>query len=117
MLEEITIPDATIRDEKYVVFKRSDLADLREYFKRNRNFAPHLDAIMEKQLDDAVVIRTQDIFAGPALHGYAAALAIAVRVWSFAPGHEREVASLQSIADYFHERAVEADEGPRKIPD
>lgn len=97
-------------DEKYIVFKRSEF-DL--VFRRSdRN---ELEAIA---LPDAVVIRTQDIFAGPALHVYASSMAITVATrtnWSLADEN------LQSIADYFYERANEADEaranGAAKLPD
>jgi hypothetical protein len=94
-----------IRDEKYIVFKRDDWNQ-----SRSAGGAP------AQEVTDAVVIRTQDIFAGPALHGYAAAISIATKILT-EDGWPETAGRLQAIADYFHERAVEADEGPRKIPD
>lgn len=80
-------------------------------------------ALHECALHDAVVIRTGDVFAGPALHGYAASIGVTISVlkdviW---PGRSPQAESLQPIADYLSERAVEADEiaaaGNAHLPD
>jgi hypothetical protein len=64
-------------------------------------------------VDDAVVIRKQDMFAGPALHGYAASISIAAKLTSDLD----EANNLQRTADYFHEQALDADAHVGKIPD
>lgn len=99
-------------DNKYIVFKRDQFFEMMGGFlpKGDIDCAPiaaeMVAASLVYSLDDAVVIRTQDPFAGPALHGYAAGIALFVRLG--APDEDAQ--RLQSIADYFHERAVEADE-------
>jgi hypothetical protein len=81
-------------------------------------------------LPDAVVIRRQDLFAGPALHSYAAAISIAVKLSrdnGIAKQGNRTVDEvlddaasirhMQGVADYFHEQALLADEEGWKTPD
>lgn len=104
-----------VKDDKYIVFKRDEYA---RWFHVVQKAAANYDVDLPRYLPDAVVIRTQDVFAGPALHGYAAALSIAIHVLKNIPVHDPDqVQDLQDIADYFHLRAVEADDGPRKLPD
>lgn len=78
-------------------------------------------------LTDAVVIRTQDVFAGPALHAYYSAISLVIKgmVETYGTPNESSNAAtilkgLRSAADYLHERAVEADEhaqaGDAKFP-
>lgn len=91
-----------MQDDKYVVFKKDvwegtmecDLPDL-------------------QPLDDAVVIRTQDLFAGPALWVYAHVLGLAAKTQSDPEVGKR----LGEIADYFSLRATEAGERLGKVPD
>lgn len=118
-------------DFKYIVFNRNDFYEmmgalaLPPYY--DNNLQPTLggdvDCAMVAQhivrqaeaheLDDAVVIRRQDLFAGPALHTYASAIAITVRT-----NTDKEAAKpLQRTADYFHRQAVLADEEGWKLPD
>jgi hypothetical protein len=68
----IIATDALVRDDKYIVFKRDEFND----------WALGLITVAPRpaSLDDAVVIRTQDVFAGPALHTYAAGINIAIRI-------------------------------------
>lgn len=114
-------------DFKYIVFKREDFYEmmgelgLPPYF--DNNLQPTLGADVDcamvaqhivkqaeaHELDDAVVIRRQDLFAGPALHSYASSIAIASKL-----SDERK---LQPIADYFHRQAVLADAEGWKLPD
>lgn len=88
-----------MKDEKYMVVKRQDVS------------SSTATATFRKIdiLDDAVVIRTGDVFAGPALHSYAANIQVAVNILA---QHRPDVdlAGMRAAADYFHERAVEADE-------
>lgn len=89
-----------VADEKFIVFKRNeweawaDEAGHRSY---------------PEDLADAVVIRTRDAFAGPALHSYAASIGVAARVISKA-GRMGLAKDMLAIGDYFHARACEADE-------
>lgn len=87
---------AEVRDEKYVVFKREEWENYE-----------HEAAPLPVPIEDAVVIRRQDRFAGPALHAYAACIAMVAA----------EKPELMPVADYFHEQAVLADEEGRKLPD
>lgn len=72
---------------------------------------------------DAVVIRRQDLFAGPALNAYSHAIGVALSVMKNvlrshgieAPG--AIVDELQNSADYFHEQAEVAHEEGYKLPD
>lgn len=108
----IIATDALMHDDKYIVFKRDEFS---VYNYENGDC---------DEVADAVVIRTQDVFAGPALHTYAAGINIAIRIAGDligdggmdGPGWEQQ-RRLVRIADYFHRRAVEADDGLRKIPD
>lgn len=85
-------------DDKYIVFKRE------EFFRAVLEDTLPLEQFA---LKDAVVIRRRDHFAGPALHTYAACIAMVATVKP----------ELQRIADYFHEQALEADATDGKFPD
>lgn len=92
--------------EKYVVFKKE------EYENR-------LDP---QPLDDAVVIRRQDIFAPPALDAYANAIQTAIEVMSsgtqnYATIQLSAIEGLRGIADYFSDQAAKAWAEQRKLPD
>lgn len=91
-----------IKDEKYVVFKRSDLAGL--------PFPEHIQAV-----PDAVVMRRQDVFSPPALDAYANGIQVALTICKALFIEPPE--GLQEKADYFHQQAVAAWEADRKIPD
>jgi hypothetical protein len=99
-----------VSDDKYIVFKRDDFDAM--MVPHAMNFATaeqHFQGLTSMALNDAVVIRRQDLFAGPALHSYAAAIAIADRL--------SNDSGLRPIADYFHEQAVLADAEGWKLPD
>lgn len=87
-------------DDKYIVFRNTNS----EYY--------HRDAAIE----DAVVIRRQDVFAGPALHAYGHSIALVAKLLQ-ANGNGHEAVPLQRIADYFHEQALLADAEGYKVPD
>ena len=102
-------------NDKYVVFKRED-------------WEAHLDqpGCMPESLevDDAVVIRRQDVFAPPALDAYAnlitAAIQISQDAAGFIPGVDEELEAtkrMREIADYFHEQAQISYDTFRKLPD
>lgn len=92
---------------KYVVFKKKDYDD---WFKSylNNNIPGKLQPI-----DDAVVIRRQDIFAPPALDTYANSIRVALSISP--PGKINT--NLADTADYFHQQAVLSWNINRKIPD
>lgn len=93
--------------EKYIVFKRADVMTMVP--------ADTALAFMEcaAPIEDAVVIRKQDIFAGPALEVYSAAIRTAIKV--MLPGEDKD--RLLGIADYFHEAAEDAYQTDGKVPD
>lgn len=93
-------------DDKYITYKRKDLAN---YFQSD--VVPW--DMEDIEVKDAVVIRRQDLFASPALAGYAAAIAIAIRLTT-----DADVAKeLMKVADYFQRQSeLAADEG-FKYPD
>lgn len=98
-------------DDKYVVFKREDWEKFSEAYGHE-----DIGLLASQTLQDAVVIRTSDVYAGPALHAYAAMVSMISKTL-------REIVPdladrQQRVADYFHDRATEADEHPRpKYPD
>lgn len=90
-----------MKDDKYVVFKRDQF-----------------DAGVSAPLDDAVVIRLQDVFASAALYTYANTIAVALSVLRTTDGVDRDLlSSLQSTADYFAECAEDAGDYAGKLPD
>lgn len=113
------------RDEKFIVFKREDFYQLMgelalppdmDWMPDDTDCAPLAENIIkrceETKLDDAVVIRTRDIFAGPCLHTYAAMLD-----WGGKIAFDGDMAAdFRKIGDYFADRAMEADNGPNVFP-
>lgn len=99
-------------DNKFVVFNRQRLLAVMPMDDQK--------LYMPLQVDDAVVIRQQDIFAGPALHVYSASINAAIMAIKDRDP-KADCRKLQSIADYFHEQATEADQlagsEAGKIPD
>lgn len=89
---------------KYIVFNREYLLGLLSTGYGFRE--PDYSYLMSKAIDDAVVIRRQDVFAGPALHAYAANIRLAATLLK---GTQQE-GDLLAIASYFHEQATLADE-------
>ena len=100
-----------VGNDKYVVLKREDWDRLYDEIVGRTAFTTANE--IPTPLDDAVVIRRQDFFAGPALHSYAANIGLAAKLSKPSPTSRR----LQTIADYFHEQAVLADEEGKKVPD
>jgi hypothetical protein len=112
-----------LKDDKYIVLKRSEVEQmvlelgLQSIDDPNHPLEWALDALESYALNDAVVIRTGDTFAGPALHSYAHTIALVANMSPDA----RVRHQLQRIADYFADRAREADvqayEETAKLPD
>lgn len=102
-----------IHDGKYFVFKLEEFADWME-----THLTPEQSKSMPSSIGDATVIRAQDIFAAPALHAYANAITISIEVLQQESGGFTPTDHLQAIADYFHDRAVQAEQTEfKKIPD
>lgn len=95
-------------DDKYVVFKK---AEFDEWY--NRVLKDSVPGV-PMALDDAVVIRQQDVFAPPALDVYANGIEVALSLT--ATGGETTT-RLRETADYFHTRAAESWHMKRKLPD
>lgn len=121
----------SIDPDKYIVFKRDEFYDSLDTLHKLVFPSHNRDAMsgsaeerQEKLLDwsgnlhksvlaDAVILRRQDRFTGPALHTYTAMMNMAVRFME--PSKERT--HLSQLADYFHEQAVLSDEESFKVPD
>lgn len=96
-----------VNDEKYIVFKLSDWADGVE---RLGELAQYIEGI--PPVEDAVVIRKQDMFAGPGLHAYAMTIQTAIettRLVTNGMTAELICADLEKIRDYFTQQALEAE--------
>lgn len=100
-------------DEKYIVFKRSDFTP---------EFAKYLLSMKQfpTPLEDAVVIRTQDIFAAGGLSAYSHSIrAYLGGAQMYLP--EGMMQQLLEVADYFASVAQEAEDrlvrGECKVPD
>lgn len=96
---------------KYIVFKQDE-------FDRWANSLGEND--MERMplgLQDAVVIRRQDVFAPPALDAYANAMQTCVEVLCNGSKPTGTAERLQDIADYFHDQAAKSWTEQRKLPD
>lgn len=102
------------QDEKYIVFKRDEFNKCMNALMLEVDSSIPQD-ITKRQLHDAVVIRKHDVFAGPALHTYAAGITLAASM--IEDEHTRR--RLNKIAHYFHESAVDADSmiSDGKLPD
>lgn len=97
---------------KYLVFKTDEYDAMMDADLDPRHLA----------LDDAVVIRRQDVFAPPALDCYANAITVTIEgmkltdTGSTSENHDTRK-RLQDIADYFHEQAAKSWVEVRKLPD
>lgn len=99
-------------DTKYVVFKRADWEALQQE-------SPESDP-EEFILEDAVVIRLQDIFAESALFAYAASIRTSCEILeaTVTDPDPALLDNLNEIADYFMSQGELASKGlHRKIPD
>jgi hypothetical protein len=105
-----------MENDKYVVFKRGEFDGIHSLELKE-------GAKLPKPLEDAVVIRRQDIFAGPGLFSYANAIQTAIDLIG-APGELgtvsalNELAKLEELRDFFWEQAMMASHEPnKKVPD
>ncbi|MGH9907072.1 MAG: hypothetical protein ACRD8U_15995 [Pyrinomonadaceae bacterium] len=114
-----------LRDEKYIVFKREDWQEWWGQWQGEMSKAPasmvtnSLDDLEELSLDDGVVIRTQDVFSGPALATYANSIQVAIDILRMSdPVDEYYLQRLRDTADYCHQQSEIAFHRPdQKIPD
>lgn len=110
----VSIPIPPVDDDKYLTIRRSELNELLATIVGNDSEQWVRDQLETYAVEDAVVIRTTDVFAGPALQSYASVIAL---VSQFCRVRE----PLQKAADYFATRAQEADDkhaaGLSKLPD
>ena len=94
--------------EKYVVYKKADFESLMDE-------SPEAD-FWGCQLEDAVVIRLQDVFAQSALFAYASSIRTAIEILEATNSEVPE--GLGEIADYFMAQGEKAGKYPhRKVPD
>lgn len=108
------------KDDKFIVFNR-------EEFNKWLYSEEAKDAlkIFPTSLDDAVVIRRQDVFAAPALDAYANSIVAAIEALKVVKDRSGKmplsvymtVERLQEIADYFHAQANLSWQVERKLPD
>lgn len=106
-----------MQDDKYVVFKIGDWLDFWKEFPDSPDTEHLLTPLQRKRLDDAVVIRRQDVFAPPALDAYANCIMVVLETEKAINGNTKLAQRLQNIADYFHTQAAEAWQADRKVPD
>lgn len=104
-----------MQDHKYVTMKEADWENMLSLV-RSAHGSKTARACLERVVEGAVVIRTQDVFAGPALHSYAANIGLVAKIMRKA-GMTEQARSLQSTADYFHDAALAADATDGKLPD
>jgi hypothetical protein len=106
--------------DKYVVFKIGDWLDEWKQHEDSPEAEHILTDLQRHRIPDAHVIRGQDVFAAPALHSYAASIAVAMRVLESHNGtgqFRKEIRKMQEAADYFHNAAVESEQIAWKVPD
>jgi hypothetical protein len=99
------------RNDKYAVFKREEWE---QWF---HNLASMADPPSPSEVEDAVVIRRQDVFAPPALDAYANAITVALELIVEGVSSSDRAKRLRHIADYFHQQAELAWNTERKVPD
>lgn len=99
---------------KYTVIKTADLEAIISDVVIHGQQKTVRNAIAAKRKDGATVILPEDLFAGPALHGYAAGIGVALNLL---PPNHPDRPHLDALAQYFHDQALEADEKGYKVPD
>lgn len=106
---------------KYACLKWADWLDILDALDKGHRIGPSM--AVQMLLQDAEVIRHQDVTSAPIFHAYAGIILSYVEVLSTIgdpdPYIESEVIQgLQAIADHFHEAALKAEKHPaKKLPD
>lgn len=117
-----------IKNEKYIVMSRADFENWQSASNHwwGHEIRPTLtpQATIEPPplpmvLEDAVVIRRRDIFAGPGLYAYSHAIQTAIDLMDIAGNWEPdERESLEALRDFFADQAQLAVDSPNKhLPD
>jgi hypothetical protein len=119
-----------VAESKYMVFKREDFYQMMGELAlppgsgapEDMDCAPiaqHIQGTAEAtRLQDAVVIRRQDVFAPPALDAYSNAIMTTVEgLKAFGFVGSDTVKRLRMTADYFHQEATASWDTDRKLPD
>lgn len=99
-------------NDKYVTFKREEFEEAKRAGGGRMYNIPN-------EVEDAVVIRRQDIYAAPAFRAYSATIAssLVVAAKIVAPGMVIHNTGLESIARYFERQAELSEQEERKVPD
>jgi hypothetical protein len=101
---------------KYITFKREDFDELLvqvAHIGLTPKIGEVLNGLLEREVEDGVVIRLQDAFAPPALDAYANSIVCATELMGESPERDR----LREISDYFSEQAALSWATKRKLPD
>lgn len=98
--------------DKYVTFKRDEFEEAKRAGSGRMYNTP-------QEVEDAVVIRRQDIFAAPAFRAYSATIAssLVVAAKIVAPGMVIHNTGLERISRYFEGQAELSEAEDRKVPD
>lgn len=102
-------------DDKYIVFKRNVWNKCITEMQDRHGVWP-----TPQPVEDAVVIRRQDVFAPPALDAYSNSILVALELMNednplFAESARGK--RLAEVAAYFHSQAATAWDANRKLPD
>lgn len=103
-----------MKDDKFIVFHRDD------WDKHGQLFAEEFEA--DYAIEDATVIRGQDIFAASAFFNYSNNVITTMEILGalaedVSPEFQEVLDDLQRIADHFHDLGVASAEMPNKLPD
>lgn len=104
--------------KKYVVFKKSEWDEVMKPYLGQQG-ARGYPVPLPDEVEDAVVMRRQDVFAAPAFRVYANSMAASMVVAAklVAPGLHLESETISKIARYFQEQADLSEQEDRKVPD
>ncbi len=104
-------------NDKYITFSREDWV---QWWNQPGIGGTIHDIVTPKEIEDAVIIRRQDIFAPPAFDAYANAMTVVMVTLASGEWNvedQRSIDRLKEISDYFHEQAVLSWSTERKMPD
>lgn len=105
---------------KYIVFKADEFVAACQDLRERTDYPADQILLNCRNLEDAVVIRRQDVFAPPALDGYANSITVALEMARAVEGGSEPsplARRLQETATYFHEQAALSWDTHRKVPD
>ena len=106
---------------KYYVVKAEDIKWRGRTDEAGSEGMPRFASITQEQvIEDATVIRGQDMFSVPALLAYANTASVTagtIEAVATDPDQVKKAKRIRKIADYFFERADEAMASTQKLPD